>query len=368
MSELAERIIDRAGAGRRACEVPEGRDDDQLTPPAADVQPGRAAHPVPVREAVGRAAGLAVRATAGSRSSRRVRCTARATPATCFYVLIEGTIALSRRVGADDVETTRTSSPGSTPAPGGRTWASGRRRPTTTRCGRSSRPGSSCWTPPLFAKAMRDWFPMAVHMLEGLFYGMQSTNDAVNQRERLLALGSLSAGLTHELNNPASAAVRATAALRERVAGMRHKLGDHRVGQEASDRVRAAGRAAGGGRGAGRQGPHADPDRGRRRRGRDRRVVGGARDPRRLEHRTDVRAGRHRRALAGEGLRHRSGRHPGRRAQVALLHGRDRAADERDPATPPRGSPPWSARPSSTRSWTAPRSRPWTCTSCWTAR
>ena len=36
--------------------------------------------------------------------------------------------------------------------------------------------------------------------------------------------GSLSAGLTHELNNPAAAAVRATAALRERVAGMRHKL------------------------------------------------------------------------------------------------------------------------------------------------
>ena len=36
--------------------------------------------------------------------------------------------------------------------------------------------------------------------------------------------GSLSAGLTHELNNPAAAAVRATAVLRERIAGMRHKL------------------------------------------------------------------------------------------------------------------------------------------------
>src|ERR1051325_10560012 len=29
-------------------------------------------------------------------------------PATCLYVLLDGTIALSRRVGADDVETTRT--------------------------------------------------------------------------------------------------------------------------------------------------------------------------------------------------------------------------------------------------------------------
>jgi signal transduction histidine kinase len=75
-----------------------------------------------------------------------------------------------------------------------------------------------------FSQLMREWFPMAVHLLEGLFFGMQNTQQAVGQRERLLALGSLSAGLTHELNNPAAAAVRATSALRERVAGMRHKL------------------------------------------------------------------------------------------------------------------------------------------------
>jgi signal transduction histidine kinase len=71
---------------------------------------------------------------------------------------------------------------------------------------------------------MRDWFPMAMHLLEGLFFGMQNSQRVLGERERLLALGSLSAGLTHELNNPAAAAVRATAALRERVAGMRHKL------------------------------------------------------------------------------------------------------------------------------------------------
>jgi signal transduction histidine kinase len=64
-----------------------------------------------------------------------------------------------------------------------------------------------------------------VHLLEGLFFGLRNVQEAVSQRERLLALGALSAGLTHELNNPAAAAVRATAGLRERVAGMRHKLG-----------------------------------------------------------------------------------------------------------------------------------------------
>ena len=75
-----------------------------------------------------------------------------------------------------------------------------------------------------FAQIMNEWFPMAVHLLEGLFFGGQRTSEAVGQRERLLALGSLTAGLTHELNNPAAAAVRATSSLRERVAGMRGKL------------------------------------------------------------------------------------------------------------------------------------------------
>src|SRR3989442_627674 len=58
-----------------------------------------------------------------------------------------------------------------------------------------------------FATMMRDWFPMAMHLMEGLFFGMRNSERLIGQRERLLALGSLSAGLTHELNNPAAAAV-----------------------------------------------------------------------------------------------------------------------------------------------------------------
>ena len=94
-----------------------------------------------------------------------------------------------------------------------------------------------------FADFMREWFPMAVHLLEGLFFGMQSTQQAIGQRERLLALGSLSAGLTHELNNPAAAAMRATAPLRDRVAGMRHKLALHRA-RARIDRRRAGRRSS----------------------------------------------------------------------------------------------------------------------------
>src|SRR3712207_141175 len=65
---------------------------------------------------------------------------------------------------------------------------------------------------------------MAVHLLEGMFVGNRNAAELVGQRERLLALGKLTAGLTHELNNPAAAAARATASLRDRFAGMRHKL------------------------------------------------------------------------------------------------------------------------------------------------
>jgi len=72
--------------------------------------------------------------------------------------------------------------------------------------------------------AMRGWFPMAMHLLEGLYVGIRRSTTIIGERERLLSLGRLSAGLTHELNNPAAAAVRATSSLRERVAKMRHKL------------------------------------------------------------------------------------------------------------------------------------------------
>jgi signal transduction histidine kinase len=144
--------------------------------------------------------------------------------ATCFYVLLEGTLVLSRRIGADDVEVVRTDSRG---VYAGAFFAYlGNRTPqiynNSMRVTEPSR--FFVMDAAVFGQMIQDWFPMAVHLLEGLFFGVRSTQQAIGQRERLLALGSLSAGLTHELNNPASAAVRATSALRERIAGLREKL------------------------------------------------------------------------------------------------------------------------------------------------
>ncbi|MGY4100141.1 ATP-binding protein [Nocardia sp. R16R-3T] len=146
-------------------------------------------------------------------------------PATCFYVMIEGELQLTKLSGGAEIETTRTDYRGAYAG----AWTAylgdkvDQSYTGSMYVARRSRffvldAGS-------FAQMMHDWFPMAVHLLEGAFFGNRSSAERIAQRERLLALGSLSAGLTHELNNPAAAAVRATAGLRERIAGMRHKLG-----------------------------------------------------------------------------------------------------------------------------------------------
>src|ERR1700722_6588292 len=79
-------------------------------------------------------------------------------------------------------------------------------------------------------------FPELVHRMPELtqrLVGMMSdrireTTRVEQQRDRLASLGKLSAGLAHELNNPASAARRATSQLREvlkRIRDASHELG-----------------------------------------------------------------------------------------------------------------------------------------------
>jgi signal transduction histidine kinase len=149
-------------------------------------------------------------------------------PATCFFMLIEGTMIMSRRVADHDVEISRSSQPGAYSG-ATRAWLT----PTSAEAAAQKYAGSvrtqtecTFFQIPAddFGAALQRWFPMAMHLLEGMFMGLRSSDAVIGQRERLTALGRLTAGLTHELNNPAAAAVRATATLRERVAAMRSKL------------------------------------------------------------------------------------------------------------------------------------------------
>ena len=93
-------------------------------------------------------------------------------PAECFYVLLSGTVSMTRLVQGDEVEVTRTDHVGSY---GGATQAYVRpeeakavlARPSP----RSRTAGSSPCPAAAFGALVREWFPMAVHLLEGLFLG-----------------------------------------------------------------------------------------------------------------------------------------------------------------------------------------------------
>lgn len=145
-------------------------------------------------------------------------------PATCFYVLMDGELRLTKLSAGREIEMVHTDHRGS--YAGAWTAYLGERAETHYSASMYVTRPSRFFVldREVFARMMHEWFPMAVHLLEGAFFGNRNTNARIAQRERLLALGSLSAGLTHELNNPAAAAVRATSGLRDRVAGMRHKL------------------------------------------------------------------------------------------------------------------------------------------------
>ncbi len=144
-------------------------------------------------------------------------------PATCFYVLFEGELTMSKLSGGQDIETNRTSQRG-VYCGAWRAFTGGKQKfyDASVHVTKPSR--FFVMDAPVFAKFMKDQFPMAVHLLDGIAVGTDRTRRIIDSREKLLALGQLSAGLTHQLNNPAAATVRAAAELRERIAGMRQKL------------------------------------------------------------------------------------------------------------------------------------------------
>jgi signal transduction histidine kinase len=144
-------------------------------------------------------------------------------PATCFYVLIDGELAMTKLSGGQDIETNRTSHRGVYCG----AWQAftGQEQQSYDASIYVTKPSRFfVLDAPAFAQFMKDEFPMAVHLLDGIAVGKERTRRIIDNREKLLALGQLSAGLTHQLNNPAAATARAAAELRDRVAGMRHKL------------------------------------------------------------------------------------------------------------------------------------------------
>jgi signal transduction histidine kinase len=123
-----------------------------------------------------------------------------------WWVLVEGTIDLLRRVGTEETVVRTMDVPG--------WWAGGFRafdeHGVYLATGRGASEGRIFRVP---AEVLRDrltaWFPLGRHLIEGLYGTARSIESTARQREALVTLGKLSAGLAHEINNPATATIRA---------------------------------------------------------------------------------------------------------------------------------------------------------------
>ena len=133
-------------------------------------------------------------------------------PADTWWVLLEGSVALVRRLGTEDTTLGMMATPGQW-AGGFAAWdefgtylATGR----AESAGRVLRLSST-----ELRRLSEQWFPFGLHFIDGLVNTVRRIEATARQREALVALGTLSAGLAHELNNPAAAATRAVDALRQ---------------------------------------------------------------------------------------------------------------------------------------------------------
>src|SRR5215217_35205 len=122
-----------------------------------------------------------------------------------FYVVLEGEIEISRLDGAEEIPVLN-HGPGE--FTGGRVVLTGR---TSIPRARAVAPGRVLEIDSETFRRLPVEVPDVADMfISGLARRMRYTQRAYREQEKLAALGKLSAGLTHELNNPAAAAKRAS--------------------------------------------------------------------------------------------------------------------------------------------------------------
>jgi signal transduction histidine kinase len=134
-----------------------------------------------------------------------------------WWVVVDGTLDLSRHVGREDVVVGRMDVPGR--------WAGGFRawdeHGVYLATARGVTPGRLLRVPAERLHELANvWFPFAAHLVAGLYGTARSIEATARQRSALVTLGTLAAGLAHEINNPAAAAARSAAELERACGGL----------------------------------------------------------------------------------------------------------------------------------------------------
>lgn len=160
-------------------------------------------------------------------------------PADYLWVLLEGEVELTRLVGGQRIVVETMSRPG--------TYAGGVRAFATSETGGGYRASGRALRPTRFfrlasedlSRLLDAWLPMAKHLLDGYIRTFEYIEVAVRERGRLISLGTLAAGLTHELNNPAAAAKSAAGDLRAVMGRLEAFAGQCAAGELTPAQVRA---------------------------------------------------------------------------------------------------------------------------------
>jgi signal transduction histidine kinase len=129
-----------------------------------------------------------------------------------WWVLIDGVVDLTRYAGGEETVVARMDVPGR--------WAGGFQawddQGVYLATGRAATTGRLLRVPAdVLRGRMTAWFPLGGHLIEGLYRTARTIEATARQRQSLVTLGTLAAGLAHEINNPAAAAVRAVDALED---------------------------------------------------------------------------------------------------------------------------------------------------------
>jgi signal transduction histidine kinase len=166
-------------------------------------------------------------------------------PADELWMLLDGVVELSQQAGREVTSVMRMSEPGQWTG-GHAAWDGDDDHAVFLVTGRAETEGRGFVVPAEnLAAFVQRWLPLGKHLLDAVYQTIRRVDSAARQRESIVALGKLAAGLAHEINNPASASIRALESLRNTSTYMLQSLAglaQHGVGAEQFlelDRVRS---------------------------------------------------------------------------------------------------------------------------------